>query len=163
MNPMMSLTAEDANAWSDTLASLLANPRRLKSSGVRIHARKLLLRVAKTRDAYHAARDAAALEVERFRFHTAALPSAGPWLAERAPHAATLAALAALSAAADVAQCRPKSWRRFVFRYPEFLARVAAAAPWMGEKAQLDALKLLTRAMTGSSEVDGFIEFFLLF
>ena len=155
MNPMICLTAADANAWTDTLASLLANPRRLKSSGVRVHARKLLLRVAKTRDAYHAARDAAALEVERFRFQTAALPSAGPGLAERAPHAATLAALAALSAAADVAQCRPKSWRRFVFRYPEFLARVAAAAPWMGEKAQLDALKLLTRAMTGSSEVKG--------
>ena len=155
MNPMICLTAEDANAWIDTLASLLANPRRLKSSGVRVHARKLLLRVAKTRDAYHAARDAAALEVERFRYQTAALPSAGPWLAERAPHAATLAALAALSAAADVATCRPKSWRRFVFRYPEFLARVAAAAPWMGEKAQLDALKLLTRAMTGSSEVKG--------
>ena len=60
MNPMICLTAEDANAWIDTLASLLANPRRLKSSGVRVHARKLLLRVAKTRDAYHAARDAAA-------------------------------------------------------------------------------------------------------
>ena len=151
-SPMVTLDAASSGSWTTTLAALLADPSRPKSAGIRRHARKLLLLVAKSRDAYHAARDAAALETHRRGFDTAALPRPGPRLAERSPHAAMLAAGAALSSCADIAAARPKSWRSFVGARPEFLRRVAKFTRWVPERAQLDALKLLTHAMSGSSE-----------
>ena len=152
-SPMVTLDADSSRSWTTVLAALLADPSRPKSAGIRRHARKLLRLVAKSRDAYHAVRDAAALETHARGFDTAALPRPGPRLAERSPHAAMLFSMSQLSSCADIAGARPKSWRSFVASRPGFLRTIARFAPWVPERSQLDALKLLTHAMSGSPEL----------
>ena len=152
--PLAALDATRRDAWTRTLADVLADPRRAKSSAPRRAARKLLLVVAGSRDAYHAARDAAALADACDRLESAALASPGPWLMDESPYAASLAAASALAAAAEVAATRAKSWRAFVATRPEILARIARLAPWVPEATQLDALKLLARAAPGGGDAE---------
>ena len=141
--PLAALDATRRDAWTRTLADVLADPRRAKSSAPRRAARKLLLVVAGSRDSYHAARDAAALADACDRLESAALASPGPWLMDESPYAALLAAASALAAAAEVAATRP-----------EILARIARLAPWVPEATQLDALKLLARAAPAGGRRD---------
>ena len=150
--PLAALDATRRDAWTRTLADVLADPRRAKSSAPRRAAREVLLVVAGSRDSYHAARDAAALADACDRLESAALavPVRGSWTSLRTRRCWRRRRVGG----AEVAATRAKSWRAFVATRPEILARIARLAPWVPEATQLDALKLLARAAPAGGRRD---------